>query len=226
MANNDTIKHLNINSVPYDLRDDSAVNLTGNQSIDGVKTFTSRPVFNASQFATLADLGNGTLTIQGNGTAASTFTANQSGNTTLNIKSGTGITVSKSAANEITITNSGGVKYGDTLMENNPFGGRRLYINTLYNAFANADKKYYVTITKHKRSDNGVTYPYIDETKAVTDDNYFVDGPITGTLTGSAHTIFNGSYEDGLTLEKTGDTYLKIRIMFGSNTSPSGTSTY
>lgn len=226
MANNDTIKHLNINSVPYDLRDDSAVNLTGNQSIDGVKTFTSRPVFNASQFATLADLGNGTLTIQGNGAAASTFTANQSGNTTLNIKSGSGITVSKSAANEITITNSGGVKYGDTLMENNLFGGRRLYINTLYNAFANADKKYYVTITKHKRSDNGITYPYIDETKAVTDDNYFVDGPITATLTSSAHTIFNGSYEDGLTLENTGATYLKIRIMFGSNTSPSGTSTY
>lgn len=48
-------------------------------------------------------VNNGTLTIQGNGTAASTFTANQSGNTTLNVK-GSGITiVTRSAADEITI---------------------------------------------------------------------------------------------------------------------------
>ena len=53
---------------------------------------------------TIPTVNNGTLTIQGNGTAASTFTANQSGNTTLNIKGSGGTTVTKSANNEITIS--------------------------------------------------------------------------------------------------------------------------
>ena len=56
--------------------------------------------------ATTSDIGNGTLTIQGNGTAASTFTANQSGNTTLNIKGGGITSVTKTANNEITITST------------------------------------------------------------------------------------------------------------------------
>jgi len=61
----------------------------------------------ASYYAKATDIptvNNGTLTIQGNGTAASTFTANQSGNTTLNIKGSGGTTVTKSANNEITIS--------------------------------------------------------------------------------------------------------------------------
>lgn len=56
--------------------------------------------------ATTSDIGNGTFTIQGNGTAASTFTANQSGNTTLNIKGGGITSVTKTANNEITITST------------------------------------------------------------------------------------------------------------------------
>ena len=116
------------------------------------------------------------------------------------------------------------VKYDDTIQNTNPFGGKKLYLNSIDNAFASADKKYYVTITKHKKSDNGITYPYTDSTKTITDDDYYVDGPVTATLTSSAHNIFNGSYEDGISCS--GTEYLKIRVMFGSNTSPSGSSSY
>lgn len=49
---------------------------------------------------------DGTLTIQGEGTTAATFTANQSANTTLNIKGSGGTTVSRTAAGEITISSS------------------------------------------------------------------------------------------------------------------------
>lgn len=49
--------------------------------------------------ATTSDIGNGMLTIQGNGTAASTFTANQSGNTTLNLVGEGAITVTADATN-------------------------------------------------------------------------------------------------------------------------------
>ena len=49
-------------------------------------------------------VNNGTFNIQGNGTTASSFGANQSGTTTLNIKGSGGTTVTKSANNEITIS--------------------------------------------------------------------------------------------------------------------------
>ena len=49
-------------------------------------------------------VNNGTFNIQGSGTTASSFGANQSGTTTLNIKGSGGTTVTKSANNEITIS--------------------------------------------------------------------------------------------------------------------------
>lgn len=55
-------------------------------------------------------VNNGTLTIQGNSTAASTFTANQSGNTTLNIVGSNGITVT-GETNKITV-GIGTISYG------------------------------------------------------------------------------------------------------------------
>lgn len=114
--------------------------------------------------------------------------------------------------------------YGTVLMPTNPFGGKHLYINTIDNAFASADKKFYVTITRHSISSGGVTYPYVDSSKSITDDDYFVDGPVVGTLTSSAHDLFNGSYEGGLSVSD--GQYMKIRIMFGSNTSPSASTSY
>ena len=116
------------------------------------------------------------------------------------------------------------VKYDDTLQNTNPFGGKKLYINSIDNAFASADKKFWVTVTKHKRTDSGVTYPYTDTSKTIEDDNYYVDGPVISTLTSSAHNLFNGSYEDAISC--TANEYLKIRVMFGSNASPSASTTY
>lgn len=51
-------------------------------------------------------IGNGTLKIQGNGSDASTFTANSTSDVTLNIKGSGATTVSKSAANEITVSST------------------------------------------------------------------------------------------------------------------------
>ena len=53
---------------------------------------------------TIPTVNNGTLNIQGNGTTASSFGANQSGTTTLNIKGSGATTVSKTANNEITVS--------------------------------------------------------------------------------------------------------------------------
>lgn len=116
------------------------------------------------------------------------------------------------------------VPYGGVLMPTNSFGGKKVYINSMDNAFNAADQKYYVTITKHSKSANGITYPYVDSTKEATDDDYYVDGPIISTLTTQAHKLFDGSYETYIRCGA--DEYIKIRIMFGSNTSPSATTSY
>lgn len=116
------------------------------------------------------------------------------------------------------------VKLDDTIQNTNSFGGRRLYINSIDNAFADADKKYYVTITKHSKESGGVTYPYVDTTKSVEADDYVVDGPVVSTLTSSAHNLFDGSYETNLSCSA--GQYLRVRIMFGSNTSPSASTSY
>lgn len=52
-------------------------------------------------------VNNGTFKVQGNGTDAVSFTANQSGNSTLNIKGGGYTTVTKSANGEITVSSTG-----------------------------------------------------------------------------------------------------------------------
>jgi len=69
---------------------------------------------------TIPTVNNGKITFQSNGTGYRDFTANQSGNNTLNFVSGTGITVS-GATGAITITNAGvrGVTFvGDSLRVN------------------------------------------------------------------------------------------------------------
>jgi len=92
----------------------TAQTTSSNESIAGDGTITLHKVSKTGNYndllnkPTIPPVNNGTLTIQGNGTAASTFTANQSGNTTLNIKGGGNTTVTRSAANEITISSTGG----------------------------------------------------------------------------------------------------------------------
>ena len=117
------------------------------------------------------------------------------------------------------------IPYNDVLMPTNPFGGKMLYINSIDNAFASAPKRYYVTGTIHLKTVNGVNYPYEDTSKAITDDNYWVDSPVVSTLTSAqCQSLFDGSYEGGYTIPV--GHYLKLRIMFGTNTSPSASTSY
>lgn len=115
------------------------------------------------------------------------------------------------------------VKYDDTIQNTNPFGGKKLYINSIDNAFASADKKFYVTVTIHNKTVDEVSYPYIDTSKNITDDDYFVDSPIVSTYS-YPERIFDGSYESGITCSSS--QYIKVRIMFGANTSPSASTSY
>ena len=65
---------------------------------------TSGSYNDLSNKPTIPTVNNATFAIQGNGTTASSFTANASSNVTLNIKGSGGTTVTKSANNEITIS--------------------------------------------------------------------------------------------------------------------------
>jgi hypothetical protein len=55
-----------------------------------------------------------------------------------------------------------GIPYNDVLMPTNPFGGKKLYINSIDNAMHAADKKWYVTATRHLKVYNSVTYPILN----------------------------------------------------------------
>lgn len=102
------------------------------------------------------------------------------------------------------------VLLGDTLQNTNPFGGRQLYINTLDNVLAAANKKYFVTVTLHKKVVNSVTYP-----KAINASNITLpqweDSPIVATPNVD---LFNNNYEGGLYIPT--DSYAKIRLDFNS----------
>lgn len=51
---------------------------------------------------------------------------------------------------------------GSVIMNTNPFGGNKLYVNSLDNALFSADKKWYVTVTTHERTYNSQTYPLLN----------------------------------------------------------------
>ena len=91
------------------------------------------------------------------------------------------------------------IPYDETLMPTNPFGGKKLYINSLDNALFSADKKFWVTATIHN----------------VSDDSLYSD------VTEQANKLFNGSYEDGIVIPQ-GDYYLKVHIQFNE----AGTATF
>lgn len=100
----------------------------------------------------------------------------------------------------------------DTVQNTNPFGGRKLYINTLDNALAGADKKYYVTVTIHKKMVDTVSYP-----KAINSGNITLpqweDSPIVSTLDGGH--LFDNNYESGIVIPS--DSYARIRLDFNAS---------
>ncbi|MEG3006437.1 MAG: hypothetical protein RR806_03100, partial [Oscillospiraceae bacterium] len=107
------------------------------------------------------------------------------------------------------------VAYGDTIQNTNPFGGKSLYINSIDNALAAADKKYFVTATLHDKVVGGVVYP-----KKINDGDItkvqWEDSPITSTYPGyGVAWLFDNSYESGLTIPK--GQYAKISLNFSAD---------
>ena len=54
------------------------------------------------------------------------------------------------------------VSYNDVMMNTNPFGGKKLYINSIDNALHAADKKWVVVTTRHLKNYGGETYPKLN----------------------------------------------------------------
>ena len=88
---------------------------------------------------------------------------------------------------------------------------KKLYNGWLENDFFSANLKWFVTLTFHKQTDDsGTTYPYADTTKAKTDKDYWVDGPITGTVQNLSG-AFDGNFESPFTCIAKG-LYAKVHI--------------
>lgn len=105
-----------------------------------------------------------------------------------------------------------GIKLDDTIQNTNPFGGRKLYINTIDNVLAGANKKYWVTVTKHKKIYNSVNYPKAINPSDITLPQW-EDSPVIATYDGAQ--LFNNNYEDYITCES--DEYLKVALDFSAD---------
>ena len=186
--------------------------ITSHAGIDKVGTVTkvngTSPDSNGNVQINIPTVNNGKLTIQRNGANVATFHANQSGDTTANI---TVPTKTSELTNDIKF-----VKNEDILLPSSQFSN--VYISNLDDALWRADKRFYVIASVHPITVNGVTYPHIDASKAVTDDNYIVDSTPTVVynniddpemFTG----LFDGSTDTQLNLGAYGNHYSKIRII-------------
>ena len=115
------------------------------------------------------------------------------------------------------------IKYASAIINRNTFANKKLYINTIDNAFAIADQKYWVIVTTHLKEIDGVTYPYADPNKTVLDDDYWVDSPVVAQASRPG-VLFDGSYESNITVNA--GYYMKVHIQFGpftNNWTPSTT---
>ena len=97
-----------------------------------------------------------------------------------------------------------------------------VYNSQLDDAFWDMGKRYYVIVSVHPKVVNGVTYPYEDTNKQISDDDYIVDStPITtiNSVDHAAivHQLFDGSPDTGdATINRgraSADNYIKIRII-------------
>lgn len=107
------------------------------------------------------------------------------------------------------------IGYGSVIQNTNPFGGKKLYINSMDDAFYALDKRAYVTGTIHSIYDeNNNKYPTSKAEEFSEDDDYFIDGPIISTLSANQiANLFNGYYdEDSGGCKLTSGQYLRIRI--------------
>jgi hypothetical protein len=83
------------------------------------------------------------------------------------------------------------MNYNDVIMNTNPFGGKKLYINSIHNAIFRASERWIVTANRYRKSDNVLTAGSID-----------VQG------------LFDGDYEGGIGIPS--GEYLKININFNT----------
>ena len=111
------------------------------------------------------------------------------------------------------------IQYNDVIQNTSPFGGKKLYINSVDNAFAAINKKFWVKVTYHKcTDDNGVEYPHVKEGAAKTDADYWVDGPSAGATldfgSSGIDELFNNTYEGGKRIPL--NSYMKVHIRFSN----------
>lgn len=85
-------------------------------------------------------------------------------------------------AGKLDVSSANYIKHNEVLMPNNPFGGRKLYINHTDNAMYSANKKWVVVATRHLKSYGGQTYPMLNP-------DYVGEYTITGS--GTTRTISN-----------------------------------
>lgn len=105
-----------------------------------------------------------------------------------------------------------GIRLDDTIQNTNSFGGRKLYINSIDNVLAGADKKYWVTVTKHKKIYNSVNYPKAINTGDITLPQW-EDSPVIATYDGAQ--LFNNNYNGRISCES--DEYLKVALDFSAD---------
>ena len=105
-----------------------------------------------------------------------------------------------------------GIRLDDTIQNTNSFGGRKLYINSIDNILAGADKKYWVTVTKHKKIYNSINYPKAINTGDITLPQW-EDSPVIATYDGAQ--LFNNNYNGRITVES--DEYLKVALDFSAD---------
>ena len=107
------------------------------------------------------------------------------------------------------------IPYNAAIQNTNPFGGKKLYINSMDDGFYALDKRAYVTGTIHSITDDaGVQYPHTKEGGSIEDADYWVDGPVVSTLTTTQiANLFNGYYdEDSAGAIISSGQYVKIHI--------------
>ncbi|MBO5424034.1 MAG: hypothetical protein J6A25_00805 [Lachnospiraceae bacterium] len=112
------------------------------------------------------------------------------------------------------------ISYGSVIQNSNPFGGRKLYINSLDNAFASLDKKFWVKVTYHKctdEADPNITYPYEKIAGSIEDLDYWVDSEPFETFefgTKDISHLFDNCFETCIKIPA--NSYAKIHIRFSN----------
>ncbi|MEG1562278.1 MAG: hypothetical protein RR365_00875 [Bacteroides sp.] len=104
---------------------------------------------------------------------------------------------------------------GDTILNTNPFGGKKLYINSIDDAMWAADKKWFVSATLHSKVVSGVTYPKAINTADITLPQW-EDSPVVSTASSEQiNSLFSNNYEGGITIPI--GQYLKVAIDFSQD---------